>query len=278
MSLAARSGDHARAAPGGGLAGSTGHHAIVWVLLVVGPIAAVLGLAVFLYSQVLRRRDDQLMAALRKRSRLRNRILLAALGGLIVYSVATDQNPAEVLVNLLHELFGGIQASRLNLFNGRRGPVAPHARAHHDGGGIGGVDWAVAGVTWLLIVAGVVVAVRRLRRPPDADPVALVEADDEPADTRLDRLRAEPDPRTAVIGAYALMDRLMADRSLERRTPEAPVEYLGRMTAAGYGRITALGRLTRLYARARFSAHPIDQGMQAEAVDAVERIAAEDPE
>ncbi len=79
-----------------------------------------------------------------------------------------------------------------------------------------------------------------------------------------------------MIGAYALMDRVMADRALGRRRSEAPLEYLGRMTAAGYARITALGRLTRLYARARFSTHPIDRRMQAEAVDAVETIAAED--
>ena len=98
----------------------------------------------------------------------------------------------------------------------------------------------------------------------------------EPADLGLERLRAERDPRQAVIGAYALMDRVMADRALGRRRSEAPLEYLGRMTAAGYARITALGRLTRLYARARFSTHPIDRGMQAEAVDAVETIAAED--
>jgi hypothetical protein len=80
-----------------------------------------------------------------------------------------------------------------------------------------------------------------------------------------------------VIGAYVLMDRLMADRALGRRRSEAPLEYLGRMTLAGYARITALGRLTRLYARARFSTHPVDAQMQAEAVDAVEAIAAEEP-
>ena len=110
---------------------------------------------------------------------------------------------------------------------------------------------------------------RRRRRP-------AVGNEDEPSDLGLDRLRAEPDPRRAVIGAYALMDRVMADRALARRRSEAPLEYLGRMTAAGYARITALGRLTRLYARARFSTHPIDRGMQAEAVDAVETIAGED--
>ena len=97
-----------------------------------------------------------------------------------------------------------------------------------------------------------------------AEPVAqrraaAAHAEAEPADLGLERLRAEPDPRRAVIGAYALMDRVMADRALGRRRSEAPLEYLGRMTAAGYARITALGRLTRLYARARFSTHPIDR-------------------
>ena len=57
VSLAARSGDHDRAVPGGSVAGSAGHHALAWVLLVLGPIAAVLGLGIFLYAQIVRRRD-----------------------------------------------------------------------------------------------------------------------------------------------------------------------------------------------------------------------------
>jgi len=277
VALAARSGDHDRGVPGGGLAGSAGHHAFAWVLLVIGPIAAVLGLAVFVYSQVMRRRDNEQTAALRRRRRLRTRIAVAAFVVLIAYSAATGQNPAAVLVGIFHDLFGNIHVGRLNPFNPGDAPVTQHGRARHDGGGISSVDWVVAGLTWLLIVAGTVMAVRRLRRRPDHEATALVEADDEPADTRLERLRAETDPRRAVIGAYALMDRVMADRELGRRTPEAPLEYLGRMTGAGYGRITALGRLTRLYATARFSAHPVDRDMQAEAVDAVETIAGEDP-
>ena len=279
VSLAARSGDHDRAYPGGSAATTTGHHALVWVLLVVGPIAGVLGLVVFLYAQVMRRRDDAQMVALRKRARVRRRITVAALVALLAYSVATGQNPVVVVTNLLRDLFGNVHVGSLNPFRAAHAPPNQHGHARQDGGGVGGVDWALAGVTWLLLVVAAAFVIRRFRRNrPGEDERAAASAEPEPADLGLERLRSERDPRRAVIGAYALMDRLMADRALGRQRSEAPLEYLGRMTAAGFARITALGRLTRLYARARFSTHPIDRTMQAEAVDAVETIAAEGAE
>ena len=266
VSVAARSGDHGRAMPGGSLASAAGHHAAVWVLLVVGPIAGVLGLGVFLYSQVVRRRDPAL-AVMRRKARRRLLVFVAIAIALEIYYLRTGHNP----LSFLH--------IRNPLANVSPPPPAkghPHAAA--PGNGFATVDWAIAGVTWLLIVAAVIVVYRRMRRTEELeDGAAPLELEDDPPDTRLARLRAEKDPRRAVIGAYALMDGLMADRALGRRRSEAPVEYLGRMTLAGYGRITALGRLTRLYARARFSTHPVDTGMQAEAVDAVEAIAAEGP-
>lgn len=266
VSVAARSGDHGRAMPGGSLASAAGHHAAVWVLLVIGPIAGVLGLGVFLYSQVVRRRDPAL-AVMRRKARRRLLVFVAIAIALEIYYLRTGHNP----LSFLH--------IRNPLANVSPPPPAkghPHAAA--PGNGFATVDWAIAGVTWLLIVAAVIVVYRRMRRTEELeDGAAPLELEDDPPDTRLARLRAEKDPRRAVIGAYALMDGLMADRALGRRRSEAPVEYLGRMTLAGYGRITALGRLTRLYARARFSTHPVDTGMQAEAVDAVEAIAAEGP-
>jgi uncharacterized membrane protein len=265
VSLAARSGDHDRAVPGGTIAGSAGHHAFVWFLLVVFPILAVLGVILFFYAQVMRRRDPQI-AALRRRNRRR-----IAIGCLIALAIVVWSKRSG------HNLFDGLHFSN------------PFANANPHGGdakqpvhpgkseGFATIDWVVAGLTWLMIVAAMVVAARRLRREPPPGLTPLVHDAEEPADTRIERLRAEPDPRRAVIGAYALMDRVMDDRALGRRRSEAPLEYLGRMTAAGYGRITAMGRLTRLYARARFSEHPVDRAMQTEAVDAVERIAGEGP-
>ncbi len=264
VSVAARSGDHGRALPGGSLAGAAGHHAFVWVLLVVGPIAAVLGLTVFLYSQVARRRDPELIA-LRRRARRRFLILAAIAMAFWIYYARTGHNPFSFLH--LRNPFAAANPPP---------PGKPHHHAVAHGGGFATVDWVLAGLTWLLIVAAAVVAFRRVRRTQEPQAVAApLELEDDPPDARLARLRAETDPRRAVIGAYALMDRLMADRALGRRRSEAPLEYLGRMTLAGYERITALGRLTRLYARARFSTHPVDAGMRTEAIDAVEAIAAE---
>lgn len=276
VSLAARSGDHDRGFAGGSAAATAGHHAFVWILLVLGPIAGVFGLAVFLYAQVMRRRDDAQILALRKRARLRRRIILAALVALVVYSVATGQNPAVVLTNLLRDLFSNVRVGNLNPFAAAHPPANQHSPTGHDGSGVSTVDWVLVAATWLLLVVAAVFLIRRFRRTPRGEEeLTAARVEPEPADLGLDRLRAERDPRKAVIGAYALMDRLMADRALGRRRSEAPLEYLGRMTAFGFARITALGRLTRIYARARFSTHPIDRAMQAEAVDAVETIAAE---
>ena len=266
VSVAARSGGHGRAMPGGSLASAAGHHAAVWVLLVIGPIAGVLGLGVFLYSQVVRRRDPEL-AVMRRKARRRLLVFVAIAIALEIYYLRTGHNPLSFLH--IRNPFANVNPPP---------PAKGHPHAAAPGNGFATVDWAVAGVTWLLIVAAVIVVYRRMRRTEELeDGAAALELEDDVPDTRLARLRAEKDPRRAVIGAYALMDRLMADRALGRRRSEAPVEYLGRMTLAGYGRITALGRLTRLYARARFSTHPVDAGMQAEAVDAVEAIAAEGP-
>jgi uncharacterized membrane protein len=276
VSLAARSGDHDRAVPGGTAAGTAGHHALTWVLLVLGPIVAVVGLGVFLYAQVMRRRDDPQMAEIRRRSRLRRRIALLALAAFIGYCWLTGQNPLDVLTGFLRGIFGNVHVGGLLPFAHQPPGQRHHAQGHS--GGVSGIDWGIAAVTWLLLIVALAITIPRLRRRMRANAADSVAPDVEEGleDLGLERLRAEPDPRRAVIGAYALMDRVMADRALGRRRSEAPLEYLGRMTAAGYARITALGRLTRLYARARFSTHPIDRRMQAEAVDAVETIAAED--
>jgi len=276
VSLAARSGDHDRAVPGGTAAATAGHHALTWALLVFGPIVAVVGLGLFLYAQVMRRRADPEMAEIRRRSRIRRNIALVALAVFIGYCWLTNQNPAEVMVDFLRGIFGNVNVNNLP-FIGHQ-PAGTHHQAHGGSGGVSRVDWGIAAVTWLALIAALVVTIPRLRRRMRANAArsAAAEAEESGADLGLERLRAEQDPRRAVIGAYALMDRVMADQALARRRSEAPLEYLGRMTAAGYARITALGRLTRLYARARFSTHPIDRRMQAEAVDAVETIAAED--
>jgi Domain of unknown function (DUF4129) len=85
-------------------------------------------------------------------------------------------------------------------------------------------------------------------------------------------LRGEPDPRTAVIAAYAQMEVALADVGLRRRADEAPREYLGRVLPDVGAQTASVERLTRLFERAKFSPHAIDAAMKDEAIDALESL------
>lgn len=88
----------------------------------------------------------------------------------------------------------------------------------------------------------------------------------------LDDLRAERDPRRAVIAAYARMERALAAAGLPRDPAEAPEEYLQRILSdvAVTGR--AATRLTSLFAWARFSGHDVRPEMKDEAIDTLEQV------
>jgi Domain of unknown function (DUF4129) len=88
-------------------------------------------------------------------------------------------------------------------------------------------------------------------------------------DDSLDDLRAERDPRRAVIAAYARMERALAGEGLPRRRSEAPLEYLGRVLGALRVRSSAILALTELFERAKFSRHEIDAEMKDEAIGAL---------
>jgi hypothetical protein len=88
-------------------------------------------------------------------------------------------------------------------------------------------------------------------------------------DDTLDDLRAEKDPRKAVIAAYSRMEQSLAGFGLPRRPFEAPVEYLGRVLEELQAGSPSARRLTQLFERAKFSQHTIDAEMKEEAIDAV---------
>jgi Domain of unknown function (DUF4129) len=120
----------------------------------------------------------------------------------------------------------------------------------------------------LLLGAGIYVARRRSdaqRRSRGQAASALSAA----VDDSLDDLRAERDPRRAVIAAYARMERALAGEGLPRRRSEAPLEYLGRVLGALRVRSSAILALTELFERAKFSRHEIDAEMKDEAIGAL---------
>ena len=91
-------------------------------------------------------------------------------------------------------------------------------------------------------------------------------------DESLDDLRAEPDPRRAVIAAYARLERVLAAHGLPRKPAEAPLEYLGRMLAQLSVSDRAARALTDLFERAKFSQHAVGAEMKDEAIDALQTV------
>lgn len=123
---------------------------------------------------------------------------------------------------------------------------------------------AVAGVWWSERSR------RRARGERSANPFAdaLAAAVDE----SLDDLRAEQDPRRAVIAAYARLERVLASHGLPRRPSEAPLEYLARMLGELSVSPPAARRLTDLFERAKFSQHAVGPEMKEQAIGALETV------
>jgi hypothetical protein len=136
------------------------------------------------------------------------------------------------------------------------------------------VSWLPIVVVALLVLAAVVayvVAERRAnrgRRPGGglAEQLAVV------LDETLDDLRAEADPRRAIIAAYARVERVLAANGIPRRASETSDEYLARVLDSLELDSGAVERLTALFERAKFSQHDVDTAMKEDAIGALERV------
>jgi hypothetical protein len=126
----------------------------------------------------------------------------------------------------------------------------------------------LAVVAMAAIVAAGLLADRRRRVPPRTPAERLVEL----LDDTLDDIERDPDPRRAVIAAWARMERGLAAAGLPRAPAEAPFEYVARVLAASEVRPASVHRLTDLFERAKFSRHAIDHAMRQEAVAALRAV------
>jgi hypothetical protein len=148
--------------------------------------------------------------------------------------------------------------------------------ARHSTGTAGAVrfDWGPVIVVGILAVVALVAAAwfvlerRRVDQRIELPAVELALA----LERTIADLRAEPDPRKAVIAAYAQMERALAEAGLPRTPAEAPREYLGRVLPEIGASTASVERLTELFERAKFSPHAIDAAMKEEAIDALESL------
>jgi Domain of unknown function (DUF4129) len=135
----------------------------------------------------------------------------------------------------------------------------------------GVVPLVVAGVALLAMVAIVAAQIRsdrRRRRPPPTRAERLIGL----LDDTLEDLEHDPDPRRAVIAAWARMERGLAAAGLPRRPSEAPFEYAARVLETSLARPASVQRLTGLFERAKFSQHAIGPAERDEAVAALRAV------
>jgi uncharacterized protein DUF4129 len=136
------------------------------------------------------------------------------------------------------------------------------------------VAWIPVLVVVALAAAGIaayILASRRrghvgVREHLAAEQVAETLGDD------FDDLRSEPDPRRAVIAAYARLEDALASSGLPRRPAETPEEYVVRILDALEVRRGPVRELTGLYERAKFSHHRVDEPMRERAIAGLARI------
>ena len=132
----------------------------------------------------------------------------------------------------------------------------------------------VGGLAGAGIAAAYVSHRARRRALGSGDPELALILADVVAET-LDDLRAEADPRKAVIATYARLERALAAYGLPRRPSEAPEEYVARILGELEVGSSSVQRLTALFARAKFSQHEVDHGMKDEAIDTLEELRTE---
>jgi len=137
-----------------------------------------------------------------------------------------------------------------------------------------GISWVAVGAVTALVVAAVAAYVLSQRRSRAgvaahedlAEQLALA------LDDVLDDLRAEKDPRRAIVAAYARMERILAAGGVPRRSAETADEYLPRVLRELAPDSDAVARLTNLFTQAKFSHHDIDTAMKEEAIEALEQV------
>jgi hypothetical protein len=127
----------------------------------------------------------------------------------------------------------------------------------------------------LIAIVAFLLSERSRRRRLEQVPEPLLPALTDVLDETLDDLRAETDPRRAVIAAYARMERALAAYGLPRSPSEAPDEYLLRIFADLEVSRRATSRLTALFTWAKFSGHDVAPEMKQEAIEALEAVRAE---
>jgi hypothetical protein len=189
-------------------------------------------------------------------------IAIVIVAALVTYAGTRAEWPREVNVeegNYLVPGEGTVESTQ----QGTKGSERVESRSPR-------VEWRVVAAAGSLLLVGLTIyLMRRRRRLARFVAPATAEVLSRALDDSLEDLRAERDPRRAVIAAYARMERVLDHHGLPRFRAEAPLEYLARVLRELSVRSAAVLALTELFERAKFSRHEIDAEMKEEAIGAL---------
>jgi hypothetical protein len=234
-------------------------HLLIDTLVSLYIVFMAFGLVIFVWLYFLRRESPYERARLRRRGRMRSLVFLALVLGALAVALRIAEKRNDDLAN---RQIGPANLAAPENAGPRKGYEPEFALVP---------VLIVVGLVGAAVVSLVIASRRRRRALGDLFPFAeLAEALEDVLAESLDDLRAERDPRKAVVAAYARLERTLAAYGLPRGVAEAPAEYLERILGELDVSHRSIGRLTALFERAKFSQHEVDAGMKEEAIGALE--------
>ena len=260
--------------PGGGTGGGDAHAPtligdyLATIALIIMPIGAV----IVVWGLANRRRQQRLSGKTDWRRTLVAVAFISALLSVAVFAAEKRQEGRQERGNAgATALAGPLGPTGLRQRQKPRAETPPHR-----------AEWSwlpvlVLGSLLLGIVVTTGIAVAHGRRNREAldEEAQLARALDDVLSDSLDDLRAERDPRKAVIRAYAHMEKTFGAYGVPREEYETPLEYVARVLDSLRVSSFAVRRLVQLFERAKFSPHTIETSMKDDAIEALAGLRAE---
>jgi len=255
--------------PGGSTGAGTPHAPTLLFDYVASAMLVLLPLGVILVVWALAQRRHQRLLAGETNWR-RTLVSLVIMGSLLGAAVYVDRKR-------LSRTLGG-RPSQAQTAHGRA--VQPQRARKPQPAYHGQFQWLsavfVGSILLGVAIAAGAVYVRKRRGGDSWDrEAALAAALDQVLADTLEDLRAERDPRRAVIRTYARMEETFAAYGVARDESEAPLEYVERVLDLLSVSAFSVRRLTQLFSRAKFSPHEVDAGMKDQSIEALAGLRAE---
>jgi hypothetical protein len=133
------------------------------------------------------------------------------------------------------------------------------------------LGWLLVGLLAAAVIGSLVWGYLKRIKKPATDEDAVVDTDIMAMSVAesVDLAENDPDPRKAIIASYGRLLDGLAAAGTPRRPEEAPEEFLARSLTSLALRREPFQELTRLFALAKFSQHPVTEAHRSQALEAL---------